>query len=77
MRLLQFDVSNSDPFQVELKIAYGDNDLLTTYDDNGNPLSGAGISDNEARGTSCKFGIAGGNFCAAAGLETTVTSRVE
>lgn len=76
MRLLQFDVSDSDPFQVNIKVAYGDNDLLTTYDDDGNP-PGGGISDSEAAGTLCKFGIAGSNFCAVAGLETTVTSRVE
>lgn len=77
MRLLKFYVSNSNPFQVELKIAYGDDDLLTTYDDNGNPLNDGNISESEAEGTLCKFGIAGSNFCAVAGLETTVTSRVE
>lgn len=76
MRLLQFDVSNSDPFSVKIKIAFGDNDLLTNYPDDAgpetSPISGIPFED-----VNCKFGIAGSNFCAVSGLETTLTSRVE
>lgn len=71
MRLLKFDVSSSNPFQMGVKVAYGDNDLLTTYDDQGHFLGG------DPSVALCKSGIAGSNFCAVSELETTVTGRVE
>lgn len=71
MRLLQFDVSNADPFHINIRVAYGDNDLLTTYDNQGNPNGG------DPSTALCKTGIAGNNFCAVSALETTVTGRVE
>lgn len=76
MRLLQFDVSQQSPFRISVRIAYGDNDLLTTYQNNGLPVNPGGPSDTDAAGTLCK-GIAGSQFCATAGLETTVNSRVK
>lgn len=82
MRLLQFDVSNSNPFQITIKVAYGDDDLLTIYDDDRQPVGWSNpptsVSDETViAGALCRSGIAGSNFCAVAGLETTVTSRVE
>ncbi|HEX5797493.1 MAG TPA: prepilin-type N-terminal cleavage/methylation domain-containing protein [Candidatus Saccharimonadales bacterium] len=81
MRLLQFEVSNADPFRVVIRIAYGDNDLLTIYDDTGSPVGWNDPVDPPEEpviaGALCKFALAGNEFCAVAGLETTVTSRVE
>lgn len=75
MRLLQFDVSNANPFQITIGLAYGDNDLLSTYNNQGNPLGGV-ITDGQAAGTTCKT-VAGNQFCAISKLESSVTSRVE
>lgn len=74
MRVLQFDVSGSNPFNIKIRIAYGDNDLLTTYDDNGNLLP---PPQDDPTAALCKSNITGTNFCAVSALETTVTSRVE
>lgn len=75
MRLLQFDVSTANPFQISIGLAYGDNDLLSTYNNHGAPLGGD-VTDAEAAGTSCKI-VAGNQFCAVSKLESSVTSRVE
>ncbi len=72
MRLLRFDVSNADPFNIKIKVAYGDNDLLTTYDNGGNLLPSV-----DPAAALCKSGIAGSSFCAVSELETTLTGRVE
>lgn len=73
MRLLQFDVSGSDPYQIAVRVAYGDNDLLTTYDIHGNPLS---PPLNDPTTALCRPGN-GNSFCAVSSLVTTVTSRVK
>lgn len=72
MRLLQFEVSNSDPFHINIRVAYGDDDLLSTYDNQGVPLTGA-----DPATALCKTGVAGNSFCAVSALETAVTGRVE
>lgn len=81
MRLLQFDLSGSPP-TLRIRMAYGDNDLLSVYDDNNNPVGWTAPIDNTAEeatmaGAVCRAGIAGSNFCAISALETSVTSRVE
>lgn len=67
MRPLKFAVgqygSTSDLWQVSIKIAYGDSDLLN-------------ITNPDPSGTTCKSG-AGSNFCAVAGLDTVVKTRVQ
>lgn len=70
MRLLQFDVSGTDPFQVEIRVAYGDNDLLNHYNDDGTART-----SNDFQGVNCKP-ITGRQFCAVAGLETSIKGRV-
>lgn len=76
MRLLQFDVNGSNPFQINMRVAYGDNDLLTNYPDNAGPTTPPNPSPSFDQ-VGCKYAYAGNQFCAAAGLETTVTSRVK
>lgn len=72
MRLLEFAVApitgSSNKTNISVKVAYGDNDLLSNHDNNGNPN---GIASEDAL---CKGG-AGGNFCATAELETVVVKR--
>ena len=81
MRLLQFDVSTGHDsiFTVKIKVAQGDNDLLTTYDQNGNPVgwSPPVSSSDEAviAGTLCRGGV-GSAFCSVSGLETVVNKRI-
>lgn len=80
MRLLQFDISPDNPFRIILKVAYGDDDLLTHYDNSGNKIDLNGDTKKDevdAQLALCKTGIAGSNFCAVSQLETTATSRVE
>lgn len=73
MRLLQFDVTGTDPYQISVRVAYGDNDLLTTYDIHGNPLP---LPMGDPATALCRSGT-GSNFCAVSSLVTTVTSRVK
>jgi prepilin-type N-terminal cleavage/methylation domain-containing protein len=76
MRLLQFDVSTSNPFHIKIRVAYGDNDLLSNYPDDAGPTTAPNPSPTFDQ-VSCKYAFAGNQFCAVAGLETTVTSRVK
>lgn len=79
MRLLDFSIDpavNSGPntpgsqaTSIKIRVAYGDDDLLSHYDNNG-ALNGSSISD-----ATCKGG-AGGSFCATAELVTSVSKRV-
>ncbi len=74
MRLLDFRVESNpttNNFTVNIKIAYGDDDLLNLYDDDGN-RSSIPLSDGQ-----CKSGIAGSSFCAVAQLDTTVKQRLQ
>jgi len=70
MRLLEFAITpaGADKSNISIKVAYGDNDLLSSYDNNGNPN---GLAPTAAL---CKAG-AGSNFCATAQLETVVGKR--
>lgn len=79
-RLSDFRITalNASTFRINVGIAYGANDLLSTYDDNGNPVGGGGHPNiEEARAAQCKPGIAGSNFCGVSTLETTINKRVE
>lgn len=73
MRLLNFTVSSvgGGQFSINVRVAYGDNDLLTTYDNSGVP------NGLPSSGAECKSGIAGSNFCAVAELATVVDKRIE
>jgi prepilin-type N-terminal cleavage/methylation domain-containing protein len=72
MRLLEFAVvpipGSSNKSNISVKVAYGDNDLLSNHDGNGNPN---GLAADQAL---CKPGP-GSNFCATAELETVVVKR--
>lgn len=73
MRLLEFSVTpdaSNKIFRVIIKVAYGDDDLLTHYDDNGNP------NGSPANTANCKSGIAGSNFCATSLLDNSVKRRL-
>ncbi|MBW3569135.1 prepilin-type N-terminal cleavage/methylation domain-containing protein [Candidatus Parcubacteria bacterium] len=73
MRLLDFSITSppTAPNQsnIFINVAYGDNDLLTHYDDSGNLIGSAG----DAR---CKGG-AGSYFCSTAQLATVVSKRLK
>jgi hypothetical protein len=74
MRLLDFRVTpdaSNKIFTVTIKVAYGDDDLLTHYDDNGNP-----INNSQPKDANCKSGIAGSNFCATSLLDNSVKRRL-
>jgi prepilin-type N-terminal cleavage/methylation domain-containing protein len=74
MRLLDFRVTpdaSNKIFTVTIKVAYGDDDLLTHYDDNGNP-----INNSQPKDANCKSGIAGSNFCATSLLDNPVKRRL-
>jgi len=72
-RLLHLEVSsiNSSTFRINVKIAYGDDDL---FDPN---LSTAGLNLNQVQAATCLPGIAGSSFCSISELETTINKRVE
>ncbi len=71
MRLLDLNVQqNNGKFTVKVAVAYGDSDLLTTYNDNGTKISGSPDAD-----ALCKSGIAGSSFCSVSVLEVTVDKR--
>ncbi len=69
-RLLRFDIKDlpGGIYEINIAIAYGDSDLLTTH---GTP-SGEGATASAL----CKTGVAGSNFCATSMLDTTVKRRI-
>lgn len=71
MRLLKFEVGTDNPHSVAIIVAYGDDDLLTAYEDDGVYKSGFNIEEAQ-----CKSSIFGGTFCAVSGLETVVSRRL-
>lgn len=82
MRVLNLQVidvlgSTSNAWHANIRIAYGDNDLLTHYT-NAGALIGASTAERDTnRNTAnCKSGIAGGSFCAVAQLDTVVKKRL-
>lgn len=80
LRLLDFRISSVSPdsFRIAIKVIYGDDDLISTYDNDGNPVGGSGHPTAvESNGAQCKPGIAGSNFCASSELETIVNKRVK
>lgn len=76
MRLTQFSVvrpaTNTGTYNLSIKVAYGDSDLLTTYNEDGSRVTGSELKD-----TLCRSGIAGNSFCATSMLDTTVKRRLE
>jgi prepilin-type N-terminal cleavage/methylation domain-containing protein len=74
MRLIDFSIKDNpaDRTRVEIKvgIAYGDNDLLTTYSDDGETYIGP-----TPAAAQCKPTNSGGSFCAVSSLETFVKRR--
>lgn len=80
MRLLRFKV-DPDPagqtktWKVDIRVAYGDNDLLTPYKEDGTPNNPSNLAA-EIDGATCKSGIPGGSFCATAQLDTLVKRRL-
>ena len=79
MRLLKFNVflTGSELWTVNIKVAYGDGDLLTHRNNNGTTVSTTEPAiTNDRESAQCKSGIAGSNFCAVAQLDITVKKRL-
>ena len=81
MRLLKLDISQiaagQNAWRVDLRVAYGENDLLTHYDDLGNLLPGdPDVRLSNLNNAACKSGISGGSFCAVSQLDTVVKKRL-
>jgi prepilin-type N-terminal cleavage/methylation domain-containing protein len=82
MRLLKFNINSlsSGSYAVNIGIGYGDNDLLTLYDDNGinrqNVVAPPAIDEADAGAASCKSSVSGRSFCAVAALDTVVKKRL-
>ncbi|HEX5797979.1 MAG TPA: prepilin-type N-terminal cleavage/methylation domain-containing protein [Candidatus Saccharimonadales bacterium] len=76
IRLLDLRVTSINPelFKINVKVAYGDNDLLTHYPANADETSPP--TAPPASGL-CRPSIVGGNFCATSELETIVNKRVK
>lgn len=77
MRVLRLVVdpvpgSGDSVWNVSIKVAYGDNDLLSNYSNSG-VLDGSVPLNN----VTCKSGISGSSFCATADLDTYVKKRLE
>ncbi len=79
MRLLRFKVNPVDPlartWRVDIRVAYGDNDLLSHYNNDGSPKNPANIL-TDADTANCKSGIDGSSFCATSQLDTLVKRRL-
>jgi prepilin-type N-terminal cleavage/methylation domain-containing protein len=82
MRLLRFDVTppaaGTTVYKVSVRVAFGDNDLLSTYDNTGTTrVEAPAITTkaNEANGV-CKSGVAGSHFCAVSALDSSVINRL-
>lgn len=83
MRLLQFEVTplnGASAARVQVSVAYGDNDLLTSYDNNGTNLVDANgdgaINEADIASATCRSLTLGGSFCAVSGLTTIVKKRL-
>lgn len=84
MRLLYFDVSpvgtSGKTFQISVRMAYGDNDLLTIYQPDGFTtvdVSGDGTFNNtDVQQATCRTNIAGSGFCAVSQLDNVVKKRL-
>ncbi len=80
MRLLRFKVDPADPlaqtWKIDIRVAYGDNDLLTHYNKDGVPNNAATVVA-DADGANCKSGVSGTSFCATSQLNTVVKKRLK
>lgn len=75
MRLLAFSVQpesyDTRSHRVTVRVAYGENDLLDLFENDGTtPTAVLPVNGK------CKTGIAGGDFCATAQLDTIVKKRL-
>lgn len=76
MRLLALEITPAGQLTtIRVKVAYGDNELLTPYTNRGLPIGGS-VTTAEAADAQCYSGVAGSNFCATADLRITVKSRI-
>lgn len=75
MRVLHFEVNELDPktFLIDIRLAYGDNDLLTHYPDNAAEDTDPIDAPDDA---TCKSGVAGNHFCATSRLDNIVRKRL-
>jgi len=80
MRLLELNLnpptyldSEKETLQIKIRIAYGDNDLLTHYPENADASSAPIAAANTGL---CRSGIAGGSFCAVSSLDNVVKKRL-
>jgi prepilin-type N-terminal cleavage/methylation domain-containing protein len=75
MRVLYFNKDTlaftDEVYKLDFKIAFGDNDLLTHYNNDGTPNSSVSLQQ-----ATCKTGIAGSDFCAVAQLDNIVKKRL-
>lgn len=73
MRVLKFNVSpvGDDTWAIDIRIAYGENDLLDIYETDGITRTAKLVEDGN-----CRTGISGSSFCATARLDTVVKKRV-
>lgn len=75
MRLLDLTVDSTigeGRTKIGIKLAYGDNDLLDTYGNDGTTRTPVSLKDAQ-----CKSGIAGSNFCGVSELATLVNKRIK
>lgn len=76
MRLLDLrvaQVGSGNGYDVLVKIAYGDNDLLSHYPDN---ATDATAPTGPIPTAQCKTGVSGSSFCAVAQLNTIIKKRL-
>lgn len=77
MRILRFDIQSLDAaektYQIDLRIAYGEDDLLTHYPDNATFGTPPIAPPDDA---TCKSGVAGNHFCATSRLDNIVRKRL-
>jgi prepilin-type N-terminal cleavage/methylation domain-containing protein len=77
MRLLEFNLVKTGAtgtYTVKTTVAYGDNDLLTHYDENGQIRQ---VNDEAGLANAlCRSAVSGSSFCAVSGLDTVVKKRI-
>ena len=82
MRVLRLDVSQLGStvkaWKANISIAYGDDDLLTHFNDDGTSVETIDTLPHKTRAKTagCKSGVAGSQFCAIAQQDTVVKKRL-
>lgn len=83
MRLLRFNVDPADAlsrtWKIDVRLAYGDNDLFSHYQADGVTAAGwdgVDVKSSAVDNANCKSGIAGGSFCATSQLDIIVKKRL-